>query len=330
MQTIFGSIRILTKPSVESGGVGSERRASAKAVGHRDSGEPALRDPWWALRVSLIYAVFAAIWILFSDSLLAFWLGAPPEQTLFSTLKGWAFVAVTATLLYLLLRRRHRDLESTRPLSAWHDLWRPLALAALLTAGITGAVVLHLLDREAEEYRRHIETVAELKTQQVENWITERMLSAGLHGTSFPQAEMYRAWREEEDPVAGERLALRLTQLAEAGRFAAASLLDPDGRLLWASSAADQIDWFSEDQRTEVLSIARSGEAGFIGPYLDLAGNVQLSFVARCHCKGSRAPSCCCISARTTTCLPRCANGPFQARPAKSCCFGRTATRSFS
>ncbi len=243
--------------------------------------EPGLRDPWWALRISLIYAAFATLWLLFSDSILAFWLGTPQEPTSFATLKGWAFVAVTASLLYLLLRIWHRRRESPRSPSAWQDLWAPLVLAALLTLGITGAMVLNLMEREAEEYRLHLGTVAELKTQQVENWVTERMLGAGLLGTSFPLAVLYRAWRDEGDPVAGEQVALRLTQFAQASRFAAVSLLDPEGQLLWACSSAEQIDWFSEEQRAEVLSMARSGETGFVGPYLDLAGNVQLSFVAR-------------------------------------------------
>lgn len=59
-----------------------------------------------AARVALIYALFGALWILFSDRLLLILAGA--DMTLLAslqTLKGWFFVAVTATLLYVLVSR---------------------------------------------------------------------------------------------------------------------------------------------------------------------------------------------------------------------------------
>ena len=55
--------------------------------------------------VVLIYALFAAGWILFSDSLLALLLTDPEYVLIASTLKGWAFVGVTSLLLWGLLRR---------------------------------------------------------------------------------------------------------------------------------------------------------------------------------------------------------------------------------
>lgn len=55
--------------------------------------------------VVLIYALFAAGWILFSDSLVALLLTDPEYVLIVSTLKGWAFVGVTSLLLWGLLRR---------------------------------------------------------------------------------------------------------------------------------------------------------------------------------------------------------------------------------
>ena len=58
-----------------------------------------------ALRIVLVYAVFAGLWILLSDTAVA-WLFHDLEQiTLISTIKGWLFVAVTSLLLYGLIRR---------------------------------------------------------------------------------------------------------------------------------------------------------------------------------------------------------------------------------
>ena len=56
-----------------------------------------------SLRPVVVYAVFAALWILFSDQLVATLFQDPAMLTLVSTLKGWLFVAVTSLLLYGLI-----------------------------------------------------------------------------------------------------------------------------------------------------------------------------------------------------------------------------------
>lgn len=57
------------------------------------------------LRIALTYAIFGGLWILFSDSLLD---ALVSDHALFArvqTYKGWAFVALSAALVFLLLRR---------------------------------------------------------------------------------------------------------------------------------------------------------------------------------------------------------------------------------
>ncbi len=61
-----------------------------------------------ALWVSLTYAAFATLWILFSDRALEALVTAPAMRSQLQTVKGWIFVAVTATLLYLLISRTGR------------------------------------------------------------------------------------------------------------------------------------------------------------------------------------------------------------------------------
>ncbi|MGJ4748856.1 hypothetical protein ACQV5M_21015, partial [Leptospira sp. SA-E8] len=55
-----------------------------------------------ALEVVLVYMLFASLWILLSDRVMGWLLRDPDMLLLASTLKGWAFVVVSATLLYLL------------------------------------------------------------------------------------------------------------------------------------------------------------------------------------------------------------------------------------
>lgn len=57
------------------------------------------------LRVALLYALFGGLWILLSDRLLALFISDIAVLTSLQTYKGWAFVAVSAMLIYGLLRR---------------------------------------------------------------------------------------------------------------------------------------------------------------------------------------------------------------------------------
>ena len=53
-------------------------------------------------RIVVIYAVVAALWILFSDRAMSFFFKDPAHLTLVSTLKGWFFVAITSLMLFVL------------------------------------------------------------------------------------------------------------------------------------------------------------------------------------------------------------------------------------
>ena len=60
------------------------------------------------LRITLIYLVFAALWILFSDQLLAWLVKEPQNYIRMQTYKGWFFVFVTSLLLFNTILREFR------------------------------------------------------------------------------------------------------------------------------------------------------------------------------------------------------------------------------
>ena len=64
-----------------------------------------------ALRTSLIYALAGGVWILLSDRALVAFVSDPEFRDKLEIYKGWAFVAVTALLLYITLLRPLRRLE---------------------------------------------------------------------------------------------------------------------------------------------------------------------------------------------------------------------------
>jgi two-component system, sensor histidine kinase PdtaS len=65
-------------------------------------------------RIVAVYAFFAGLWILFSDSALAFFLADPVAIAKISVFKGWFFVAVTSAMLYFLIKRHVGALMRSR------------------------------------------------------------------------------------------------------------------------------------------------------------------------------------------------------------------------
>jgi len=69
------------------------------------------------LRVVLIYAVFASLWILLSDQVTEWLFKDSASLNIAQTVKGWFFVGITSTLLYFLLARSTRKASgSDKPL----------------------------------------------------------------------------------------------------------------------------------------------------------------------------------------------------------------------
>jgi len=58
-----------------------------------------------AFRIASIYLLIGSLWILFSDRAVALVSRSPEMLIALSTIKGWAYVAITAVILYWLIRR---------------------------------------------------------------------------------------------------------------------------------------------------------------------------------------------------------------------------------
>ena len=59
----------------------------------------------WQLALPLVYGIFGLLWILLSDSLLAWLVHDPITLMHMQTYKGWLFIVASMLLLYTLLRR---------------------------------------------------------------------------------------------------------------------------------------------------------------------------------------------------------------------------------
>lgn len=113
--------------------------------------------------------------------------------------------------------------------------WRLHLVVGALVGGPLAASVARWVHERLREVTAELQAVATIEELYVDDWLRVRWASAGLSGTSFPEAELYEAWREEGNDVARERLFLRLRQFAEAGGFANVALLDPSFGPVWSA-----------------------------------------------------------------------------------------------
>ena len=66
----------------------------------------------FSLRVSLLYALAGGLWILFSDRIVQATVKDPNTLSLVQTYKGWFYVAVTAVILFIVLREEIQSRET--------------------------------------------------------------------------------------------------------------------------------------------------------------------------------------------------------------------------
>jgi diguanylate cyclase (GGDEF)-like protein/PAS domain S-box-containing protein len=94
------------------------------------------------LAVVATYAIFAGLWILFSDQLLGLFVADHEQFVRASMVKGWAFVAVTALLLYGLVGRLvgHIDAAHGRQLEADRQKNQAMLLLAAISGSSTDAI----------------------------------------------------------------------------------------------------------------------------------------------------------------------------------------------
>jgi PAS domain S-box-containing protein len=235
--------------------------------------------PTGVLTVVLSYALFAALWIVLSDTVVALLFRDPVMISRVSTLKGWLFVAVTSALLFGLMQRLTRTSSgASLPPEKGKSLALPLGLLVAAVLVLTGGVVVdrYREARELEEAR--FKLIADLKTRQVVDWLSERERDARYVASNPYFAENYRLWRSSGRDDDRDRLTARLDEFRKIASFQGVALLDERGRMLWNSLGKKR------EPDPGLLAAARQAVAARQvrrhGPYLDAAGGLHLDFIA--------------------------------------------------
>lgn len=143
---------------------------------------------WQILRVVLIYAVFASLWILGSDLIAEHLFADPDHLRVAQSLKGLLFVTLTTLLLFWVLVRLAADRPGTRTHQASHEVpaasRRPLAWTlaglGLLFIALGGLMTLQKHEEQGQDLRVQLQTLAHLKIDQINAWLAERLADATL------------------------------------------------------------------------------------------------------------------------------------------------------
>ena len=187
---------------------------------------------------ALLYAVFAALWITVSGALLNMSVDDPVLQGRIEIAKGLLFVAVTSSLLYVVLREWGASVSAAAAISRSRSAVRrvgagsrTLLLVILsLLVPLSGFVVLKVHEPQVErEAFANLKAIADLKASQIENWLYERQNDGAVIMASADLLRQVAALQKEQDADGAVREAVRahLISAVDPVQYEAALLVDP-------------------------------------------------------------------------------------------------------
>ncbi len=192
-------------------------------------------------RIVLAYAILAALWILFSDTLAANLFPDPENFRRISIAKGWLFVVVTGGLLYTMIARNLGQILQKEDLALSDRRFREALRSA--------RHIMYRLDVKAGRYDYLSPSVEDLTGYAVEEYSR-----FGLDDTlSFLHPDDRGKMTDRLAAIAGERRADGNASLMLEYRF-----MRKDGRVIWME------DW------TTVSFDESGGIAAFVGTVYDV------------------------------------------------------------
>ena len=197
------------------------------------------RRPVSPLAVSLLYALYASLWILTSDWLLALMI-APEHLARSGLIKGLAFVVVTGLLLYLLLRwllpREPTDITG----AAFAHRHRPRSVTHLavflanvfLVAAIVAGTYLYRAPQIVADNQSQLAAIAALKADQLSTWLDERHGDGRVLQSSSDFIEEIERLFAGGPEAQGARAELEtlFDAMIEAYRYEGLAVIGPEGK----------------------------------------------------------------------------------------------------
>lgn len=231
-----------------------------------------------AKQVAGLYLVFASLWIFASDRLLNLALDDPELLVRISMGKGFAFVAVTTLLLYLLLK----NWDAAQPQqSVPAPRLRKLVVLFLGLSLIVPLIAFSIVRLHGPHLREaafnDLHAIAGLKAGQIEAWLQERTRDAEvLSGSEGLTAHAEKLVRDG-NALAREQVAKRLNSVIQAWGFDSAILLNAAGQALLAvGEHGDAPPLVKQHLLPAALA---QGQVQHSDLYRDAQGHAHLDFV---------------------------------------------------
>lgn len=199
-------------------------------------------------RIVILYALFAGLWILLSDSLVAWLFPGAATLQVASTLKGLLFVAVTSLLLFFLILRLSAPQAGDASAKVGAGETAPRLDRRGLHAGIVLLTLVFLLFGAVgvwqtwQHHRTHkgdqLRSIAALKTAQIEHWLAERRRDAEVLRSSPIFASAFAGRHDNETAAAQATRRARLESFRTIMGHERILLCDADGNILFATEGA--------------------------------------------------------------------------------------------
>ena len=232
--------------------------------------------------VVFLYAAFAAVWIFFSDRALER-IVDPETITRLSTVKGFAFIVVTSSLLYLLLNGWRLSQgapasgggeDGAIPLTGRRVL---LMFVFALVVPLFGLLVFKVQGPQVEhEAYDNLRAIARLKTEQIENWLVERRSDTQALADNEAFIEQAVTFSQDNDPALKALLRARLEVIQQTHRYASILLVDAQG---WPLLALGEQPPFAASTGMLLPMALASGEVTRTELILDSSGRTHIDFI---------------------------------------------------
>jgi PAS domain S-box-containing protein len=235
------------------------------------------------LGVSLLYAVFAAVWIVLSGYLLTITVADPVLQNRIELAKGLAFVAVTSGVLYLLLKNWNESKDSTATITTG-QIAPPKSLPLLLTL-IFLVLVVPLIDfavyqqrapQTEQETYADLSAIARLKSGEIKLWMKERTGDAQslADNSGFAKDVQNYLLKRKSYSRPSEDILNELSSMQADHGFDSILLFDADGRLL--SSIGNDVN----DPPRDLMRLSLdSNQEQFSDLYRDSSGIINMDWI---------------------------------------------------
>lgn len=237
------------------------------------------------LLVALYYLLFAGLWIYLSSWLVGPGFDASQYLRHFELFKGLAFVALTAFMLYLLLKTwNYREgLVGEQDILRRADYYRSgnrrlivIFVSLFLLIPLLGISIIAYEEPKLEKVTfDSLRVIAVLEVEQIENWLDERR-DDGQTLARDPSFLDLVVRMQRGDSAAGRSLRQRLNAFRDAYGYHAITMLGADGEYLVHAGVRHEI---TEAGRGQALRLAHDYDRKSFSLYTDDEGHTYIDFV---------------------------------------------------